>query len=244
MKLLLLAGTAEARALAARLATDPRLVVLASLAGATRAPAAYAVATRHGGFGGVEAQAAFLARGRFGAVIDATHPFAEVMPPRMHALCARLGLPYFRLLRPAWQPGPGDRWISVADATEAAAVIPPGARVFLATGARSLARFAPLAEGRRVVVRVIDPPESAFPFPDGDWLVARPPFTAEAETQTFRDHRIDVLVAKNAGGPASAKLVAARRLGLPVMLLDRPAPPPGDRGETVDDARAWLEQLL
>ena len=244
MKVLLLAGTAEARALAARLKGDRRFEVVASLAGAIRAPAAYAVPVRFGGFGGTPGLVKFIEDNAVGGVIDATHPFARVMPRRAQAVCAGLGLPYLRLDRPGWTPGPGDRWRFVEGAAEAGEEIAPGARVFLATGARSLGDFAALAARRYVVARVIDPPDRPFPFPRGQWLVGRPPFTEADEIATLRAHRIDVLVAKNAGGPTSAKLAAARALGLPVVLLDRPPPPPGDRVETVEAACAWLERLL
>ena len=145
--------------------------------------------------------------------------------------------------RSGWTPGPGDSWRFVEGAAEAGEEIAPGARVFLATGARSLGDFAALAARRYVVARVIDPPDRPFPFPRGQWLVGRPPFTEADEIATLRAHRIDVLVAKNAGGPADAKLAAARALGLPVVLLNRPPPPPGDRVESVAAALAWLERL-
>ena len=244
MKLLLLAGTAEARALAQRIAGDTRVEGLASLAGATRAPAPYALPLRTGGFGGRSGLEEYLYTNTFEAIIDASHPFARVMPYRAQAICARLGLPYLRLLRPGWQQAPGDRWIGVEDEVAAADVITPGARVFLATGRRSLPRFARLAEGRHLIARVIDPPGTPFPYPKGEWLQARPPFTPAAEMRRFRDLGVDVLVAKNAGGPTDAKLAAARDLDLPVVLLRRPAPPPGERVETVDAAMAWLERLL
>lgn len=244
MKLLLLAGTREARALAGRLAGDARFDVLASLAGATRAPIDYAVALRSGGFGGDIGFENFMKNNEIDAVVDATHPFARVMPHRAQALCARHGVPYLRLQRPGWAPGPGDRWHIVDDEGAVADVIAKSARVFLATGRRSLPRFAALAVGRHMIVRVIDPPGAPFPFPDGAWQVGRPPFSVAEETRTFRDFRIEVLVAKNAGGPADAKLAAARDLGLDVVLLRRPPPPPGDRAASIDAALAWLERLV
>ena len=243
MKLLLLAGTAEARALAARLSGDRRFEVTATLAGATRQPEDYAVQVRVGGFEGDEGLEKYIEENAIEVVIDATHPFARVMPHRAQAVCARRGLPYLRLERPPWTPGPEDRWQIVEDAEAATRVIAPGARVFLATGRRSLQDFAALAEGRAIVARVIDPPETPFPFPNGEWLVGRPPFAVADEIRTLRDHAIDVVVAKNAGGPTDAKLAAARALGLPVVMLYRPSPPPGDRVESVAAALDWLERL-
>lgn len=244
MKTLLLAGTQEARRLADRLAGDPRFDVVASLAGATRAPAPYAVPVRSGGFGGERGLEKYIEDNGVEAIVDATHPFARVMPHRACTACARLSRPYLRLERPGWRPGPGDRWQFVDDEAAAATVIAPGAWVFLATGRRSLPRFVALAAGRHLVVRVIDPPTAPFPFADGQWLAGRPPFAVEDEIRTFRDLRIDVLVAKDAGGPTKAKLAAARDLGLRVVLLRRPPPPPGDRVSTVEAALGWLERLL
>ena len=50
-----------------------------SLAGATANPAPAPIPQRVGGFGGAEGLAAYLARERIDAVIDATHPFAARM---------------------------------------------------------------------------------------------------------------------------------------------------------------------
>ena len=58
-------------------------------------------------------------------------------------------------------------------------------------------------------------------------------------------HRIDCVVSRNAGGDATyAKIAAARDLGLPVVMLRRPAPPDGELVATVDAALAWLCELF
>lgn len=244
-RLLLLAGTAEARQIAAALADDPSAPgVLASLAGATRAPAGLGVPTRVGGFGGREAFARFLRAEGIGAVLDATHPFAARISRRSAEVCAALGVPYLQVLRPGWTPGPGDRWHEIDDESQAASLVPPGARVFLATGRGTLERFSNLA-GRTVFCRQIDPPTGPFPFPGGQFLVGRPPFSVAQERALFTRLGIDWLVVKNAGGTASrTKLDAARELGLPVAMLRRPAPPPGAaRVADAEAALAWVRSL-
>jgi precorrin-6A/cobalt-precorrin-6A reductase len=243
VKLLLLAGTGEARALAERLARDARVEVLASLAGVTRAPQELAVPFRIGGFGGDAGQEKFMRDEGIEAVVDATHPFAAQISTRTEAICARLGLPYLQLLRPGWTPGPDDRWHFVDREEDVAAALPEGAVVFLATGPKRLERFTGLA-AHRVYCRRIDPAEAPFPLPRGDWVIGRPPFSVAGEIALFQRLGIGALVVKDAGGTADAKLRAARDLGLPVVLIRRPPPPPGDKAATVEAALDWLERLL
>lgn len=239
MKVLLLAGTREARDVAAWLDAEG-VPAIASFAGVTRAPELPAIATRLGGFGGREAFRAYLHDAKITHILDATHPFAAAMSARAHAVAAEEGLAYRQLLRPPWEPGAGDRWTQLAKEEDAARHIEEGARVFLATGRQTLDRFAALS-GRHLICRQIDPPDRAFPFPNGEFLVGRPPFSVEDEIALFRRLRVDWLVVKNAGGRMSAtKLTAARALGLPVAMIARPPQPPGAKASTVEEAIAWL----
>ena len=122
MTVLILAGTGDARQLA-QFCADHNIAACASLAGATRQPKQLAVPTYHGGFGGGDGYRAFLKRREIRAVLDATHPFAHQITRRSHDIAREMGLPYMRFERPAWQPGPGDHWISLHDESEAAAHI-------------------------------------------------------------------------------------------------------------------------
>jgi precorrin-6A/cobalt-precorrin-6A reductase len=75
-------------------------------------------------------------------------------------------------------------------------------------------------------------------------LLDRGPFTVDGELDLLRRHRIDVVVTKDSGGElTAAKLTAARQLGLPVILVDRPPLPPGvSVVADVDAALAWLRR--
>lgn len=242
MTLLLLAGTAEAQQIALVLAAEERSAI-ASLAGATRAPRAMVLPTRIGGFGGEAGFARYLEEAGITAVLDATHPFAAHISDRTARVCAATGVPYCQVLRPEWAPQAGDRWTMIAAEEEAAAHIPEGATVFLATGRQGLARFANLT-GRYLICRVIDPPETAFPLENGAFLVGRPPFPPEAERALFENLGVDWLVVKNAGGQASeSKLEAARVLGLPVAMISRPPQPDAERVATVAAAMDWVRRL-
>ncbi|SMY07990.1 Precorrin-6A reductase [Flavimaricola marinus] len=217
--------------------------MLASLAGATRSPKPLPVPTRVGGFDGEAGFWRCVQDNDITAVLDATHPFAERITRRTARLCAERGMPYLRLDRPAWQPQPEDRWVMIQSEDQAAAHVGAGQVVFLATGRQTLERFAGLAVAQ-VIARVVDPPQSPFPFAGGRFEVGRPPFDVASEVALFQRLKVDWLVVKNAGGSGGwAKLEAARALGLPVLMLERPARPEAPVVETVAAALGWVRAL-
>ena len=240
--ILLLAGSGEAKEIARGLA-QRRIPAIASLAGATRQPKRLDIDMRVGGFGGEAGFRAYLSQAKITAVIDATHPYATHITTRTARVCARVGLPYLHVLRPAWVPQTGDSWTQIAREQDAAKLIPMGATVFLGTGRQSLEKFINL-EGRRVICRQIDPPTAPFPFEGGEFLIGRPPFPVDREKAIFSQLGIDWIIVKNAGGDASAtKLTAARALGIPVLMIARPPMPDAPRVQTADQAIAWARAL-
>lgn len=242
-KVLILGGTAEAAELAARLAGDDRLETVTSLAGLTRLPAAVAGRVRRGGFGGAQGLAALLREEGYGALVDATHPFAAQIARNAAEAAAAAGVPRLKLVRPPFERRPGDRFLPVPSMAAAAAALPPGARVFLAAGRRELAHFAERSD-IWCLVRMIEPPGAGDGLPAGEVILGRPPQDPEAEAALLAGHRIDWLVSKDSGGRAGAKIEAARRLGLPVVLVERPPPPPGPVAASVADVVGWLEATL
>lgn len=242
MTLLLLAGTGQAVEIASALSKSG-VDAIASLAGATRMPRDLALPTRHGGFGGKSGFLQYIKDEGITAVLDATHPFAQSISNRTARVCAQKSMPYCQLLRAPWEPETGDDWTLLDSEADAADHIAKGATVFLATGRQTLERYDNLT-GCRLICRQIDPPDRPFPFPNGEFLVGRPPFSVEAEIELFTRLGVDWLVVKNAGGEAPrSKLVAARQLGIRVAMIKRPAQPPGQKAHNVDEALAWVAGL-
>jgi precorrin-6A/cobalt-precorrin-6A reductase len=242
--LLILGGTGEAAALAQAALTrfGGAMTVTTALAGRTRHPGAIAGEVRIGGFGGVDGLAAFLVEHRIDRLIDATHPFAAVISRAARLAAERAGVSRLALLRPPWRRHPLDRWIEVADPAGAASLVGRlGTRAWLTVGGGSLAAFAGAPPEMRFVVRLIDPPRRPLPLPGCTVVLGRGPFTLADERQLLLQHRIDVVVCKASGGAATeAKLIAARELGLPVIMIRRPPREPGAAVETVADAIEWL----
>ncbi|MFV0334139.1 MAG: precorrin-6A/cobalt-precorrin-6A reductase [Tropicimonas sp.] len=235
--LLLLAGTAEARALAEELAGWPlRLTV--SLAGVTRRPAPLPGRPRIGGFGGAAGLAAWIAAHDVTLVVDATHPYAARISANAALAARESGCPLLRLERAEWVPDEYDIWINFNSLTDALHALPQASRPLLTTGSGTRVAFG-LRPDLRITLRAIEPVPDLPP----NWVEirARPPFSEAEERALMEARSITHLITRNSGGAGRARCDAARGLGLPVFMLRRPAPPAGV--ETVADLPAALERI-
>lgn len=244
-RLLILGGTAEARALAEHAVKWPELEIINSLAGRTEAPKRPAGQLRVGGFGGVQGLTEFLTGKRIDFVVDATHPFAINISRNAAEACSTLAMRRLKLVRPPWEKQTGDNWIDVDSAEQAAAQLRRlGTRVFLTLGSQQLAAFAYLTD-IWFLVRTIDPPEKSLPLANATLITGRGPFSLEEEKRLLDVHRIEGIVTRNSGGRATyAKIAAARAAGLWVVMIRRPAPPQGDRVDSVAAAVDWIGQRI
>ena len=245
-RLLILGGTAEAAALArgALARFGDALEITTSLAGRTACPAPLPGRIRIGGFGGPAGLAAYLIENGIGRLVDATHPFAARISTEARLACEATNVPRLLLLRPPWRRHSLDRWIEVENMTAAAAAVARiGRRPWLTVGASEIACFANVA-GVRFLVRLVDAPRQPLPLQSYEVIIGRGPFVLAEERHRIERHAIDVLVCKASGGAATApKLVAARELGVPVIMVRRPPAAAGRAVESVDAALDWLAGL-
>lgn len=242
VRVLVLGGTGEARALAARLVSGG-VDVISSLAGRVSRPALPRGVVRIGGFGGVDGLVDYLQSSRIERVVDATHPFAATITRNAVQACTQAGVPLVVLRRPGWEAAPGDRWTRVPNVPAAADLVRTSApgTVFLTTGRRDLSAFAG-DDRHHFLVRTVDPPTGDLP-PRMTLLLDRGPYEAERESALMREHGVALLVTKDSGGTlTAAKLVAARELGVPVLVVDRPPLPHAEVVPTVEDAALWLAE--
>ncbi|MFK4383932.1 cobalt-precorrin-6A reductase [Bradyrhizobium sp. USDA 223] len=239
IRALILGGTADASLLAAEIARAG-IDAVYSYGGRTRTPADQPLPTRIGGFGGVSGLTDYIRREGITHVIDATHPFAAEMSRNAVEACAQTGTLLLALERAPWIKAAADTWLEVVDVNAAVAALPDApANVFLAIGRQHIAPFATKPQ-HAYTLRFVDPPEATLPFA-ADVIVSRGPFTLEGELEMLRTRGISWIVARNSGGDgARAKIDAARRLGLPVIMISRPDLPERRRVERVTDVMQWL----
>ncbi len=231
-RILILGGTAEARDIAATLVNVGHDVTT-SLAGVTSNPLLPVGKLRVGGFGGAEGLRDYNVSHGIEMVIDATHPFASIISNNVHIAIENTPTKLLRFERPAWTQIEGDHWIPVSNLNEAAAQLPGVAHVFITTGRKDLKPFL-LRQDLSGVIRTVEPPCEAMPR---GWRVVldRPPHTFEGELDLFRQESFTHLVSKNAGGSATrAKLDAARTIGIPVLMVQRPNKPMCETFASID----------
>lgn len=240
--ILVLGGTSLARDLADAL-IGRGFQTTTSLAGVTRAPVLPQGCVRQGGFGGVDGLIRFLRQEEIAAIADATHPFAAQISAHASAAATATSVPYLRLEPPPWTAGSRDKWLSVTSVAAAAEALPCHARVLATIGRKEIGRLFARSD-LTGIARMIEPPAGSLPE---SWkvLLSRPPFSVESETALFRVHDLTHVVAKNSGNQTGfAKFVAARELGLSVVLIDRPKKPDAPTAATVDDLLKLLYKAL
>jgi precorrin-6A/cobalt-precorrin-6A reductase len=224
------------------MANHPRIDAVLSYAGRTDNPTTPPIAWRVGGFGGIDGLGAYLRAEKIDRVVDATHPFAAQMSAHAVAACAEADVPLLALERTPWRRQDGDHWIeadTLADAAEALGTEPR--RVFLGIGRMHLKTFAAYPQ-HAYLVRLVDQPRAPLPLPNAEIIVARGPFNRIEDRAMLTSYRADIVVSKNAGGDAaSAKIEAARDLGLPVVMVRRPFVPMRKTVETVGEVLRWLD---
>jgi precorrin-6A/cobalt-precorrin-6A reductase len=239
---LVLGGTAEAREIATAL-DRAGIAVVTSLAGRTAEPRLGAGQRRIGGFGGEDGLGNWLRAQRCAAVIDATHPFATRISESAVSACASAAVPLLRLDRPGWTEQPGDRWHWVDDVSDAAELVPrAGARVLLSIGRQRLDAFAAVSDAW-FLVRCIDSPVSPLPA-NNEVLLARGPFTLEGELELIQRHWINLIVTRDSGGALTeAKLIAARALTIPVIVIRRPRRPEAPTVQCLSQVIQWARAV-
>ncbi|HHE31447.1 MAG TPA: cobalt-precorrin-5B (C(1))-methyltransferase, partial [Chlorobaculum parvum] len=183
-------------------------------------------------------------------VIDAAHPFAAQLHRSVFEVCERLAVRLIRFDRPP-VPFPDFEGLhSVADFTEALALLDRlnPAKLLALTGVQSTAPLRPWWERHDMLLRIL-PTQASMELsrregiPEAQLLPMNPDGSDEALEALVREHGVDCLLAKESGesGFFSSKLRVAERCALPLIVIRRP---PAAAYELVATSVEELEALL
>jgi precorrin-6A/cobalt-precorrin-6A reductase len=217
--ILILGGTFEAANLAATLHTRGHHVIT-SLAGKTREPFPVKGNVRVGGFGGVDGLVRYIIEHKIYMLVDITHPFANNISLNARKAIYITGVKYRQYQRPPWQQLKDDYWHSVPTIDAAVEAIPPKARVLLALGQQHISPFGARYDVN-YLIRMVSQPHISLLIPHHHILFQKPG-TVNQERTLLVDHGITHIVCRNSGGVHSyAKVVAARLIKIPIIMIDR-----------------------
>ena len=246
-RVLVLAGTLEARELCGELAELDGVDATASLAGVISSPSDYPVPVISGGFGGIEGLASALKHRRIDLLADATHPFAATISFNAVRAAKLARVRIVRLERPPWRAGIRDDWREHPTLGAAVRAIPSGSRVFAPLGAARGKAVAALSERQDVefVLRSMEPSVSAPSNNIVAHVISGPNADTGSELALMRRHGCTHLLCRNSGGSGGiAKLEAAAILRMPVHLVSRPTaepvPPTGRIFEESAELADWI----
>lgn len=154
-------------------------------------------------------------------------------------------VPLMRIDRAGWSPEPGDDWRPARDVEAVVEALGAEPRkVFLAIGRTDVGAFK-AAPQHSYVIRAVDAPDAGDLPPHAEVILKRGPFDLTAELELMRTHGIEIVVSKNSGGEAARpKIAAARQLGIPVIMIARPAKPAAETCADVASALRWLQAQL
>lgn len=235
-KLLVLGGTGDAIKFVQTLTQQcPQLDITTSLAGRTSKPKNLIGNVRIGGFGGVNGLVNYLLQNSIDYLIDITHPCAGQISHNAFLACQVTKVPHLIFCRPQWHRQEGDQWIEVANLEQVPQAIPHSAkRIFITTGRQNLTPFVGLTN-LWFLIRSVDLPEQTIA--NSKVILDRGPFSLAKEVELLNEYQIDTIVTKNSGGDATyAKILAARELQLPVIMVQRPPLPAAEIVTTLEEA--------
>lgn len=177
----------------------------------------------------------------FALVIDATHPYAEVVSAQIRRACEQTGIPLRRVLR---APSQETDCVRVESCQAAAEYLRdrPG-NVLVTTGSKALRDYACLPPAR-LYPRVLPTHEALdtceeVGVPHRNILALQGPFTLEMNTAMLAQYHISYLVTKDGGkaGGFEEKRLAAQKTGAQLILVGRPP----DSGESMEQLLRELE---
>lgn len=162
-------------------------------------------------------------------VIDATHPYASQIRQNVMSACQATKTPYLRVLRDACPLSDCNTfetmqelvsWLNTQSGT-----------VFSMLGAKEAAQLTAIPDyASRVWLRVLPSIESlsaclAAGFPAKHILCMQGPFSEEMNLAMLRAANANILVTKESGttGGFPEKLSAAKKMGIQIAVLKRPA---------------------
>ena len=173
----------------------------------------------------------YIQNGKFEAVVDATHPYADIVTKNIKSAMEGMEIPYFRLKREPldFQREENVTYFETNEACVKALQEVQG-NILLTTGSKELKKYCVSKDVKnRLFVRVLPGIESLSLCIEqgikGKQIIAmQGPFTTDMNEAVIRQYGISCLVTKQSGtsGGYYEKLEAAKKTGISVFVIGYP----------------------
>ncbi len=184
----------------------------------------------------------FIAKGKFAAVVDATHPYAEAVTENIQAAMKGEKIPCLRLKRETGAESDYEKIVYFESNEECAKALENvEGNILLTTGSKELAVYSSSKELKsRLYVRVLPGLESlTLCMEQGicgrQILALQGPFSTQMNEAMLYQYQIKCLVTKKSGIPGGyrEKLAAAEKVGIPVFVIGQAQKQEGDSFQEV-----------
>lgn len=178
---------------------------------------------RIGGFGGKNGIIEYIKNNNISHVVDATHPFSNKISSNTLKACKFLNIPIVNFSRKPWFKNKGDKWIRVKNFYESTQYLKrKSKRIFLAIGRKNL-EFYKKFDHHFFLLRLLENKNNVSFFPNQKCIISKGPFTVKQDINILKKYSIEMIITKNSGGSgAYSKIIAARQLNIPVVIISRP----------------------
>lgn len=194
----------------------------------------------------------FLQQQQIVAVLDASHPYAVEISQSAIAAAREWQIPYLRYERPAVdiQLFPSVIQLDSFDTLLAGDYL-RSSRVLLTVGYRPLQMFRSWHDRSTLFARILPSAialeaATASGFTPDRLICLRPPIAAELERALWRHWEISLVVTKASGtaGGEDVKRTVATELGIPLVVITRPAVDYPQQTSDLSDALEFCRQQL
>lgn len=174
----------------------------------------------------------FLQQQRIAVILDASHPYAVEISQMAIAAATGQQIPYLRFERPAVDAENQTSRVIAFDNFKSllGSDYLSQQRVFLSIGYKALPLFRDWQDRSTLFARILPSVASleaaiTAGFTPDRLIALRPPITAELEKALWRHWDISLVVTKASGaaGGEEIKRVVATELGIPLIIISRPA---------------------
>ncbi|SHI43233.1 precorrin-6A/cobalt-precorrin-6A reductase [Dethiosulfatibacter aminovorans DSM 17477] len=188
----------------------------------------------------------FIGERNVQAVVDATHPYAEIISNNIEKACSNAGTRLFKYIRPEIPLG---EKVNVYEDIESLCVNlkTTEGNILLTTGSRKLEEYTKHLPVERLYVRVLPIRKSMekvwdLGFKSNQIIAMQGPFSEEFNREIYKQCHIEHMVLKNSGpnGGTRQKIESALESNIETHLLDRPIAD----GEWFEDKKTLIKNIM